>query len=171
MKRAIGIGVVVALAGLAICCGSSTEAPDAEGIDAPGRDAPGLDSPSAIDSPSSADVPGFGDIELELPDAAASRVTRVYAGQDDEQLVVFALDDADGSLTEIGRTRIAGSTSFVAIDPSGTRGAAVLEGRRPGGGPLVRARHGHRQRGGLASRLARRWTDARGRSIAAGASR
>ncbi len=127
MKRAIGFGVVVALAGLAICCESMPDDRDAEGIDAPGRDTPGLDSPSAIDSPS-ADVPGFGDIELAFPDAAIARVTRVYAGQDDQQLVVFSLDDADGSLVEIGRTRIAGGTSFVAIDPSGTRGAAVLEG-------------------------------------------
>ncbi|MBN8616104.1 MAG: lactonase family protein [Deltaproteobacteria bacterium] len=128
MKRAIGIGVVVALAGLAVCCGSSTSDPDAEGFDAPGRDAPGLDTTSAIDSPSVADVPTTNDVELAFPDAPLSRVTRIYAGQDDQQLVVFALDDADGSLVEIGRTRIEGSTSFVAIDPSGTRGAAVLEG-------------------------------------------
>jgi 6-phosphogluconolactonase len=121
VRRALVFSGVVGLGAIAICCASEEPSPDAASLDAP--------TPSDVaPDDSSAPVDDTNEPSPSPDAASASRVTRVYVGQDDAQLVVFALDDATGALTELSRTAIAGSTSFVALDGSGTRGAAVLEG-------------------------------------------
>ena len=106
------MGAVLGLSATALCC--ATREPSDVGP-ALGGDSPDL--PSVEDAP----------VTDDASRVEGDRVTRVYVGQDDAQLVVFALDDDAGMLTELSRTPIAGSTSFVTMDPSGTRGAAVLE--------------------------------------------
>lgn len=119
VRRALVVaGVSLSVGAAAVCCASRGAFDANETSDAPatGDVAQARDAERVQDVSEPTDAPG------------ASRITRVYVGQDDEQLVVFALDDATGALTELSRTAIPGSTSFVALDASGTRGAAVLEG-------------------------------------------
>ena len=86
----------------------------------------------------------------------AARETRVYTAQDDQQIVVHSLSDTDGSLVELGRTRVTGGSSFLAIDAAGSRGAAVLEGGdeivglrfAPGSGVVTEAGMRRSSRGG-----------------------
>jgi len=94
------------------------DAPAADAPAAPGEDAPGLDAPGV-----SLDAPLAASDALVVP----PRATRVYTAQDDQQIVVHSLSDTDGALVELGRTRVTGGSSFMAIDASGSRGAAVLE--------------------------------------------
>ncbi len=93
-------------------------------------------SPGALDATES-DAPAsdVGDEAADAPrdaaplDAAPAvpTVARVYTAESDGQIVVHSLE-SDGHLTEIGRTAVRGGASFMAIDGSGRRGAAVLEG-------------------------------------------